>query len=129
MKMWELLVIGTGIVIGGAIIGIIYMYEASQMAEDHGKIDRPTDDLSRWMDERGKSKLQEDMEAEKARAKAFLLALDHYRYIIRSDASIEEATQYAKSHWNDYVNRCDEKEIAYKIKVEKDIRKKVREKK
>jgi hypothetical protein len=129
MKMWGLLVIGTGIVIGGAIIGIIYTYEASQMAEDHGKIDRPTDDLSRWMDERGKSKLQEDMEAEKARAKAFLLALDHYRYIIRSDASIEEATQYAKSHWNDYVNRCDEKEIAYKIKVEKDIRKKVREKK
>ncbi len=129
MKMWGLLVIGTGIVIGGAIIGIIYTYEASQMAEDHGKIDRPTDDLSRWMDERGKSKLQEDTEAEKARAKAFLLALDHYRYIIRSDASIEEATQYAKSHWNDYVNRCDEKEIAYKIKVEKDIRKKVGEKK
>ena len=129
MKMRGLLVIGICIIIGGAVIGFSYRHKVTQPAVNLNKTDRLTDELSKWMEERGKSKLLEDIEAEKLRAKAFLLALDHYRYVIKSDSSIEEAKQYASSHWNEYVNRRDEKEIADKVQIEKDIRKAKRDEK
>ena len=127
--MRGLLVIGICIIIGGAVIGFSYRHKVTQPAVNLNKTDRLTDELSKWMEERGKSKLLEDIEAEKLRAKAFLLALDHYRYVIKSDSSIEEAKQYASSHWNEYVNRRDEKEIADKVQIEKDIRKAKRDEK
>ena len=129
MKMRGLLVIGICIIIGGAVIGFSYRHKVTQPAGNLNKTDRLTDELSKWIDERGKSKLLEDVEAEKLRAKAFLLALDHYRYVIKSDSSIEEAKQYANSHWNEYVNRHDEKEIADKVQFEKNIRKAERDEK
>ncbi len=129
MKKKGLLVIGICVIIGGSVIGFSYRHKVPQPAGKLNKTDRLTDELSQWMDERGKSKLLEDIEAEKLRTKAFLLALDHYRYVIKSDSSIEEAKQYASSHWNEYVNRRDEKEIADKVQFEKDIRKAERDEK
>ena len=122
MKLRGLLLIGILIIIGGAIISISYRYEVTQTAENLDNTDRLTDELSRWMDERGKSKLLEDVEAEKSRAKAFLLALDHYRYILKTGSSIEEATQYANSHWNEYLTRGDKKKIAHEIQAVKAMR-------
>jgi hypothetical protein len=119
MKMRGLLAVGICIIIGAAIISLSYRYEVTQTTEEHVKNDRPADELSRWIDERGKSKLLEDVEAEKSRAKTFLLALDHYRYVLKPGSSIEEAIQYANSHWDEYVNRRDRNEIADKIQAEK----------
>lgn len=130
MKMRGLLAIGICIIMGGgAIIGLSYRYEITQTAENLNETDRLTDELSKWIDERGKSNLLEDVGAEKLRAKAFLLALDHYMYVIKSDSSIEEAAKYANSHWNEYVNRRDQKEIYKKVQLEKDIGKRERDEK
>jgi hypothetical protein len=121
--MKVILAIGICIVVGGAIIWLPQGHKFIQTANAPPLADKHAEALNKWLDERDKSRLLEDIETDASRAKAFLLAFDHYRYILRPDATIEEATAYAKSSWSEYLVRPDLGEIANGIKMEKQLRK------
>jgi hypothetical protein len=120
--MKVILAIGICIIVGGAMVWLPTGHKFTQTANAPIVADKHADALNRWLDERGKPRLLEDIATDTSRAKAFLLALDHYRYILRPDATIEEATSYAKSSWNEYLDRPDIGEITNGIKIEKQLR-------